>query len=128
MEVQITAHQGPLSQQHKDYKGSSYNIRVEWENGEITYEPLDIIAKDDPVTCAIYARKNNLLHLPGWKRFKGIAKREKKLSRMANQAKLKSYRLTLKYKFGFEVPRDYKHTRKLGIQNLQMLLHLNFHR
>ena len=45
-------------------------------NGEKTYEPLDIIAEDDPVTCAIYARDNDLLEKPGWKRFKGIAKRE----------------------------------------------------
>ena len=47
---------------------------IEWENGEITTEPLAIIAADDPVTCAIYARDNNLLDLAGWKRFKGIAK------------------------------------------------------
>ena len=81
-----------MNRNHPDYKGSSYNIRVEWENGEITYEPLDIIAKDDPVSCAMYAKKNNLLNEPGWKRFKGIAKNEKKLLRMANQAKLRSYR------------------------------------
>ena len=68
-----------------------YNVMVEWENGEITSEPLSIIAADDPVTCAIYARDNNLLELPGWKRFKRLAKRQKKLFRMANQAKLRSY-------------------------------------
>ena len=39
----ITAHQGPTDKKHKDYKGSSYNVRIEWENGEITYEPLDIV-------------------------------------------------------------------------------------
>ena len=50
---------------HPDYKGSSYNVKIEWENGEVTYEPLDMITKDDPVTCAIYARKNNLLNKPG---------------------------------------------------------------
>jgi hypothetical protein len=26
-----------------------------WENGEITSEPLLIIAADDPVSCALYA-------------------------------------------------------------------------
>ena len=113
----ITAHQGPLSRTHPDYKGSSYNVKIEWENGEITYEPLDIIAKDDPVTCAIYAKKNGLLEEPGWKRFKSIAKREKKMLRMANQAKLRSYRLTPKYKFGYIVPRDYNHARKLDSSN-----------
>jgi len=50
-------------------EGSSYNALVEWENGEITSEPLSIIAADDPITCAIYAQDNNLLDLEGWKRF-----------------------------------------------------------
>ena len=51
----ITSHEGPLRHNHPSYKGSSYNVLVEWENGEITSEPLGIIAADDPVTCAIYA-------------------------------------------------------------------------
>ena len=29
---------------------------VEWESGEITYEPLALISKDDPITCAVYAK------------------------------------------------------------------------
>ena len=52
---------------------------IEWENREITSEPLSIIGADDPVTCAIYARENKLLDKPGWKRFTRLAKREKKL-------------------------------------------------
>ena len=60
-------------------------------NWEITAEPLSIISANDPVTCAIYAKQNNLLELEGWKRFKVIAKRQKKLFRMTNQAKLKSF-------------------------------------
>jgi hypothetical protein len=38
---------------------------IKWENEEITTEPLAIIAADDPVTCAIYARDNKLLDLDG---------------------------------------------------------------
>jgi hypothetical protein len=64
-------------------------------------EPLDIIAKDDPVTCAEYARRNGLLDTPGWKRFKSLGKNEKKIERMVNQAKLKSYRRDPFWKFGF---------------------------
>ena len=52
----ITAHEGPLATSHPNYNGSSYNLRIEWEHGEITNEPLNIIAADDPVSCAIYAR------------------------------------------------------------------------
>jgi hypothetical protein len=47
---------------------------VEWEIGETTMEPLQIIAKDDPVACAIYAKDNGLLDRTGWKQFKSIAK------------------------------------------------------
>ena len=78
-------------------------------NGEITLEPLGIIAADDPVTCAIYASDSHLLDLEGWKRFKGIAKWEKKLLCMTNQAKLHSYQIAPKYKFGYEVPHDFAH-------------------
>ena len=70
----ITSHQGPLNPSHPDYKGSSYNVMIEWENGEITAEPLSTIAADDPVTCAIYAKDNDLLNLPAWKRFRAIAR------------------------------------------------------
>ena len=61
----ITAHEGPLKQSHPNYNGSLYNVMIEWENGEITSEPLAIIGADDPVTCAIYADENNLLDKPG---------------------------------------------------------------
>ena len=90
---------------------------VEWETGEVTSEPLQIIAADDPVTCAIYAKDNGLLDLPGWKKFKPIAKRQKKFTRMVNQAKLKSYSSSPKYKYGFEVPKNYAHALSLDAKN-----------
>ena len=110
---QITAHQGPLSRDDKDYNGCLYNVLVEWETGETTYEPLNIIARDDPVSCAIYAKNNGLLDTPGWKRFKQMAKREKRLLREVNQAKKRQVRRSVKYKFGFQVPRDYREATEL---------------
>jgi hypothetical protein len=98
----ITAHEGPLTRTHPSWKGSPYNVMIEWENGEITSEPLAVIAADDPVTCALYAKENDLLELDAWKRFKPIAKRQQKLFRMVNQAKLRSYRTAPKYQYGFE--------------------------
>jgi hypothetical protein len=88
----ITAHQGPLGTSNKDCKGSKYNDLVEWETGETTYEPLDLIAKDDPVTCANYAKQNNLLDTALWKRFRRIAKSDTKIEGMVNQAKFQSFR------------------------------------
>ena len=61
----IIGHQGPLFASDLDWKGSKYNVQVEWETGEITFEPLSIISADDPVTCAAYAKENDLLALEG---------------------------------------------------------------
>jgi hypothetical protein len=88
----ITAHQGPLWTSNKDYKGSTYNVLVEWDNGETIYEPLDLITQDDPVTYADYAKQNNLLDTAGWIRFRRIANSDKKIKRVVNQAKLQNYR------------------------------------
>ena len=55
----IIGHQGPLLASDPDWKGSKYNVQVEWETGEITFELLSIIAADDPVTCAAYAKEND---------------------------------------------------------------------
>jgi len=90
---------------------------IEWENGEITSEPLTIIAADDPVTCAIYAKENGLFNLDGWRHFKGISKHDKKFLRMTNQAKLHSYCMAPCYKYGYEVPCDYNHAVKLDKHN-----------
>jgi hypothetical protein len=46
----IVSHEGST-------RGSQYDLLIEWDNGEITKQPLKIIAADDPVTWAIYARE-----------------------------------------------------------------------
>jgi hypothetical protein len=109
----IAGHEGPLTKNHPMWKGSIYNVCVQWENGETTNESMTTIAADDPVTCAIYAKDNNLLDVPGWKRFKSIARCQQHMFCMASQAKLRSFRLAPKYKYGFEIPRDYKHAIEL---------------
>ena len=77
----IIGHQDPLLASDPDSKGSKYNVQVEWETGEITFEPLSITAADDPVTCAAYAKENDLLALEGWHRFRSLAKKDKVLAR-----------------------------------------------
>lgn len=115
----IAGHEGPLPKSHPNYNGSPYNLRIEWENGEITDEPLNIIAADDPVSCAICSRDHGLLDLPSWKRFKSLAKREKKLLRTLNQAKSSSYRTGPRHAFGYEIPRnnDYDHALSIDKKN-----------
>ena len=58
--------QGPLAASDPDWMGSKYNVQVEWETGEITFEPLSVIAADDPVTCAAYAKEHDLLAVDAW--------------------------------------------------------------
>ena len=113
----IVGHQGPLKKTDPNYKGSSYNVKIEWENGETTYEALGVIAADDPVTCAIYAKEKGLLELDGWKKFARIAKREKKFTRMVNHSKLRSFNSAPRYKYGFEVARNYQHALQLDDMN-----------
>jgi hypothetical protein len=103
----IVSHQCPLDKNHLVYNSSQFNVMVERENGEINSEPLQVIASDDPVTCAIYAKENDLLDTSGWKRFKSLAKHEKKFTRMVNMAKMRSFNNSPRYKYGFEVPRTY---------------------
>ena len=73
---------------------------VEWETGEITEEPLSLIAADHPVTCATHAKKHDLLHLVGWKRLKYIAKNQKQLTRAIKQSKKSQVRRSAVYQFG----------------------------
>ena len=113
----ITAHQGPLHHTDKAYKGSRWNVLVNWETGESTYEPLHLIAADDPVTCAIYAKENNLLEEEGWRRFKPIAKRQKKLVRLLNQTKLKASRQHPTFMYGYQIPRSHDEALKLDTRN-----------
>ena len=81
---------------------------TEWETGENTYEPLSILAADDPVACATYAKENDLLHIEGWERFRNLAKRDKTLARAVMQSKIRQIRSSSKYMFGYLIPKSYK--------------------
>jgi hypothetical protein len=103
----ISGHEGPLTKTHNSWKGDKCNVKVEWENGEVSYEPLHTIAADDPATCAVYAKGHGLLDTDGWKRFSSLAKRSQKMLRMVNQSKLRSCKTCKKHMCGVEVPRNY---------------------
>ena len=88
-------------------------MMVEWETGKITEESLSIIDADDPVTCAAYAKKHNLLNLPGWKRFKNIARNQKSLTRAINQTKIRQVGRSATSQFGDVMTSDYKYALEL---------------
>ena len=66
----IKDHKGPYTSSDPEYNESSYNLLIEWETGEQTWEPLSHIIASDPYTCAVYAKEHNLLNTPGWKLLK----------------------------------------------------------
>jgi hypothetical protein len=74
---------------------------LEWESGETTYEPLDIIAKGDTMSCVEYTKCNGFIDATDWKLFRHLAKRDKKVEQMVNQAWLKSYWQALFGSLGF---------------------------
>lgn len=47
-------------------------------------KPLTSMKDDNPITAAKCALENNVLDLPGWRSLKRCAKRQKKLSQLAN--------------------------------------------
>ena len=113
----IVAHQGPLESTDPNHKGSKYNVMVEWESGEVTYEPLTLISKDDPITCAVYAKKHDLLDTTGWKHLKRYAKTSKRLIRAVKQSRIHQVRASARYQHGFQVPRDYNDAMRLDKEN-----------
>ena len=104
----ILSHSGPFSNKDKEWKGSSYNVLVEWENGDITEMQHGWMIKENEIPMTHYAIENNLLDTPGWKILKRVARREKLLTRLTNQAKLRSFRTSPKYMYGYQVPRNYQ--------------------
>ena len=113
----IIGHQGPLLASNPDWKGSKYNVQVEWETGEITFEPLSIIAADDPVTCAAYAKEKDLFALEEWRRFRSLAQKDKVLARVIKQSKIRQVRRSQTYMFGHLIPRNYIEAMQFDSEN-----------
>ena len=115
----IKDHRGPYAPSDPEYIGSSYNILLEWETGEMTWEPLSNIIASDPYTSAVYAKKHDLLNTPGWKLLKRHARPARRFIRTHKKSRSQSIdkQSITKYKRGWEVPRDYAHALQLDIQN-----------
>ena len=72
---EIIAHEGPLPRTHPNRNELTYNLTIEWGNGDVTNDTLIITSADDLESCTTHGRDYNLLDEHGWKRFKHLAKR-----------------------------------------------------
>ena len=109
----IKDHRGPCTSTDPEYLGSSYNLLIEWETGEMTWEPLSNIIADDPYSCAVYAKKLDLLNTPGWKQLKTHARTAKRLITTHKKSKYRQAKASKRYMHGWEVQRDYAHAIQL---------------
>jgi hypothetical protein len=113
----IVSHEGPLKPGKSEFKGSPYNLIIEWEPGEIATEALQLIASDDPVTCELYTKEKHLLEWPGRKRFKKTTKWETLSNCMVNHAKFCSFNTSTKYKCSYEILQNYNQGLQLDQKN-----------
>ena len=85
------------------------DVKVKWAGyDDPTWEPMEVIKKDDPITLAKYAKEQNLLDYSIWKWARSYSKNEKKYKRLLKQARLMKKRTgkAIKYQFGIRVPRN----------------------
>ena len=113
----ILAHQGPLESTDPNHEGSKYNVMVEWEPGEVTYEPLTLISMEDPINCAVYAKKCDLLDTTGWNHPKRHAMISKRPIRAVKQSRIHQVRASARYQHGFQVPKDFNDAISLDKEN-----------
>ena len=106
-------HQGPLKPSDPNHKGSSYNVRLRWEDRSETDEPLGIVGKDDATTCADHARKHGLLDTPGWKFLRKHGCQTQKLQQMLEQARATAAKNAPIFKFGVQIPHHEHEARTL---------------
>jgi hypothetical protein len=113
----ILAHQGLLSVRNPQYKGSAWNILVEWDVGNPTWEPLNLIAKCDPVLVAMYGEANGLLNKKGWKYLKKHAKNMRKVYCHVQEIMRAQLSDGPKYKYGTRLPDKHKTCAELDSKN-----------
>ena len=101
---------------HKKGPNNRLELEILWDNGDVSWEPLANVRKDDPITLAKYAKDNNLLNQRGWSWARKIVKNNKKYERMYKLMQGQKVQGP-KYKFGIQVPRTKKEARMLDEKN-----------
>ena len=102
----VLEHQGPTTPGDMRHKGSKHNVKVPWEDGLMTWEPLSAVTAADPVTSAAHAKEHDMLNAPGWKKLQCIARCMKVLQRMTNNSKCAQCCNAIVRKFGVRIPQN----------------------
>ena len=98
-------------------RNKKWEVLVDWDHVNASWEPLEDICLADQITLADYAIKNKLIYQVGWKWVKKKKKTSKKFSRMAKIYKSEVKDLKACFKFGTEVPRGVEEGLRLDEKN-----------
>jgi hypothetical protein len=90
---------------------------MQWSSGERTWSEVeDLIKQGHQYTLIEYAESHpELYRREFWKKLRPKAKNIDRVLRMANQARLRSFRDAPRYKYGVEVPRDHDYQHALEL-------------
>ena len=128
----IKDHRGPYTSSVPEYLGSSYNLHIEQETGEMTWEALSNIIANDPYPCAIYAKKHDLLNTLGWKLLKRHARTARRVIRTLKSQSTDKLRhqenINMGGKFQETMHMPYSLIFKMAIINGRMLLTWKLHK
>ena len=87
-------------------RNRKWEVKIAWDDGDITWEPLHDMRLFDMITLAKYAHDNDLTSTPGWTWAKNKTKNPKKFLRMAKIFKSQVNPPGPRYKFGVRIPRN----------------------
>jgi hypothetical protein len=85
--------------------------------GEPTWEPLNLIAKSDPMSVCIYGEKNGLLNKKGWKYLKRHARNTRKVYRHVREILKARGADGQQFKYGVRLPNRAKDCAELDKEN-----------
>lgn len=98
------------------------DVQIKWKNGEVTWEPVEIIKKDDPISLAEYAHDKELLHQSSWKWCRRFLYCGKLINVLQANAILNKKALP-RLKFGYKVPRNISEALKIDRANRNTAWH-----
>lgn len=74
------AHKWTISKvlDHRTDDNKKTEVKVLWHNGDKSWEPMDVVRKDDPIVLASYAKEKDLIYKPGgrWRWARKLAQNE----------------------------------------------------
>ena len=99
----IQYHRGPYSSSDPEHIGSSSNQLIEWETGEMTWEPQATALQTTPILVQSM-QTFHLLNTRGWKQLKRHVRTARRLIRTLRKSKYSQPKATKRYKHGWDVP------------------------